>query len=104
MVIYDRNQFTFNVVFILILVASVFLNVYYSTNFRIMENRYISLNETLAKVEENQNFNFIQGSHSSESYALTDQGFVISSADNYGEFNGPSMQPSIFDQNIIICF
>ncbi|MFH2020659.1 MAG: S24/S26 family peptidase [archaeon] len=102
MVIYDKNQFTFNIVFVIILIASLFLNIYYSTNFKILENRFISLNNTLGKVEENQNFNFIQGGHTQIDYSLTEHGVLISSADNYGKFSGPSMQPSIFDQNTLI--
>jgi hypothetical protein len=102
MVIYDKNQFKFNLIFLFILIVSIFLNVYYATNFKILENRFLQVNETLGKVEENQNFNFIQGSHHNLEYGLSDFGFLINSADDYGLFNGPSMQPAIFDQNILI--
>ena len=102
MVIYDKNQFTFNVIFLVILLACIFINVYYATNFRIVEDRFLSVNGTLGKVESNQNFNFIQAPHNKIDYALTEHGFLVKSADNYGVFNGPSMQPTIFDQNIMI--
>jgi hypothetical protein len=95
MVIYDKNQFAFNTVFLIILVVLTFINIYYATNFRIVEERFLSVNESLS-------FNFIQGTHSKIEYALTEHGFLVRSADNYGVFNGPSMQPTIFDQNIII--
>jgi len=102
MVIYDKNQFKFNLIFLFILIVSIFLNIYYATNFKILEKRFLQVNETLGKVEENQNFNFIQGSHHDLTYSLSDFGMLINSADDYGLFNGPSMQPVIFDQNILI--
>lgn len=95
MVIYDKNQFTFNIVFVFILIASLFLNIYYATNFRIV-------NERLTEIEDNQNFNFIQSVHNDLDYDLTEHGFLIRSADEYGILSGPSMQPTIFDQNTII--
>ena len=95
MVIYDKNQFTFNIVFVFILIASLFLNIYYATNFKI-------INERLTEIENNQDFNFIQSPHNELEFDLTEHGFLIRSADNYGVLTGPSMQPTIFDQNTII--
>lgn len=95
MVIYDKNQFTFNIVFVFILIASLFLNVYYATNFKIV-------NERLTEIEDNQNFNFIQSSHNTLEFDLTEHGFLIRSVDEFGILTGPSMQPAIFDQNTII--
>ena len=95
MVIYDKNQFRFNVIFFLILITGIFLNVYYATNFRIIDKR-------LSDIEENQVLNYLQGSHNEVDYRLTNAGFLVSSADDFGKFNGPSMQPSIFDGNILI--
>lgn len=100
--IYDKNQFSFNLIFVFILLASISLNVYYAKNFKTMQDTYMELNKTLAKVESNQNFNFIQGSHNTLDYFLTAQGFIVTTADDYGTFSGPSMQPSIFDSNILI--
>jgi hypothetical protein len=100
--IYDKNQFIFNILLVLIFCASVALNIYYSQNFKDLEERYLSVNETLAKVESNQNYNFIQGAHNEIEYLLTPQGFTVVSANDFGVFNGPSMQPSIYDRNLLI--
>jgi len=102
MVIYDKNQFGFNIIFTIILISSLFLNIYYATNFNILDKRFITLNNTLAKVEDNQNFNFIQGAHNDIQYQLMPNGFIILTADDYGMFNGPSMQPTIYDGNLLI--
>ncbi len=102
MVIYDKNQFGFNIIFTIILISSLFLNIYYATNFNILDKRFIALNNTLAKVEDNQNFNFIQGAHNDIQYQLMPNGFIILTADDYGMFNGPSMQPTIYDGNLLI--
>jgi hypothetical protein len=101
MVIYDRNQLTFNLLFAFILIASVILNVIYALNFVELHKKYLDVNASLAKVESNQNFNFIQASHNNVEFQLTPQGFYIV-ANDYGVFNGPSMQPSIFDGNTLI--
>ena len=100
--IYDKNQFTFNILFVLILFSSIALNIYYANNFKSMQNTFFEINKTLAKVESNQNFNFIQGTHNEIDYFLTAQGFTVTSANDFGVFSGPSMQPSIFDSNILI--
>ena len=102
MVIYDKNQFRFNIIFTIILISSLFINIYYATNFKILDDRFIALNNTLAKVEDNQNFNFLQGAHHDLQYHLTPTGFLIVSSDDYGLFNGPSMQPTIYDGNLLI--
>jgi len=102
MVIYDKNQFGFNVVFMIILISSLFINVYYATNFKSLDGRFNYLNKTLTKVEDNQNFNFLQGSHHDLDYTMTPTGFFIISANDYGLFNGPSMQPAIYDGNLLI--
>ena len=102
MVIYDKNQFRFNIIFTIILISSLFLNIYYATNFKVLDDRFISLNKTLAEVEDNQNFNFIQGAHQDIEYQLTPNGFFIMTADDYGLFNGPSMQPTIYDGNLLV--
>jgi len=95
MVIYDKNQLTFNIVFTMILLLSLVLNILYATNFSKVSTR-------LDKIEENQDFNFIQGSHNEIEYQLTEHGFLIRSSDDYGNFSGPSMQPVIFDGNVLI--
>ena len=102
MVIYDKNQFRFNVIFTIILISSLFINIYYATNFKILEDRFTYLNETLTTVESNQNFNFIQGSHHDLQYHLTPTGLLIVSANDFGLFNGPSMQPTIYDGNLLV--
>ena len=102
MVIYDKNQFRFNVIFTIILISSLFINIYYATNFKILDSRFRDINQTLAKVEDNQNFNFIQGAHNDIVYHLTPAGFFIESSNDYGLFNGPSMQPVIYDGNLLI--
>ncbi len=102
MVIYDKNQFAFNLVFILILISSIFLNIYYAANFNILEERFLQVNETLGKVEENQAFNFIQGPHNELQYDLTEHGLLVRSADDYGILSGSSMQPVIFGQHTLI--
>ncbi|MEM4397810.1 MAG: S24/S26 family peptidase [Candidatus Woesearchaeota archaeon] len=101
MVIYDKNQFTFNVIFLFILLASISLNIYYSKNFYDLKEKFIFINQSLQKIESNQNFNFIEGSHYELEYYLTPQGFYVL-ANDYGLFSGPSMQPSIFDGNTLI--
>jgi hypothetical protein len=101
MVIYDRNQLTFNILFALILLASVTLNVIYAYNFVELHKRYVDVNESLKKIEGNQNFNFIQATHLPLDFQLTPQGFYVV-ANDFGTFNGPSMQPSIFDGNTLI--
>jgi hypothetical protein len=102
MVIYDKNQMTFNILFSVILLTSIVLNVIFATNFELLENRFMQVNDTLGKVEVNQNFNFIQGAHNDIEYSLTEHGFLVRSADDSGLFNGPSMQPVIYDQNTLI--
>ena len=102
MVIYDKNQFGFNIIFTIILISSLFINIYYATNFKVLDNRFIELNQTLSKVEDNQNFNFLQGSHHDLEYTMTPTGFFIMSSDDFGLFNGPSMQPTIYDGNLLI--
>ncbi|MEM3374001.1 MAG: S24/S26 family peptidase [Candidatus Woesearchaeota archaeon] len=101
MVIYDKNQFTFNVLFLLILLSLIFLNINYAKNFNEMKEKFRYINETLKKIEDNQNFNFIEGSHYDLEYYLNPQGFYVL-ANDYGIFNGPSMQPTIFDGNTLI--
>lgn len=101
MVIYDKNQFAFNLVFIIILCCSLAANYLYFMNMKQISSDILSLNATLGKVEENQNFNFIQGGHAQIEYQLTPQGFYVN-ANDFGKLSGPSMQPSIFDGNILI--
>lgn len=95
MVIYDRNQLTFNIILVLLLTVSIVLNIIFAQNFA-------KIDETLTKVEDNQNFNFIQSNHNEIDYQLSEHGFLIRSSDDFGLFNGPSMQPTIFDQNTMI--
>jgi hypothetical protein len=102
MVIYDKNQLTFNVVFVMILLVSILLNVYYATNLNKLDETFSEISKNLSVIEQNQNFNFIQGPHIDIDYALTEHGFLIRSSDDFGLFNGPSMQPVIFDQNVVI--
>jgi len=102
MVIYDKNQFTFNLLFILILIASIMMNIILSQNFVLMNRKMLSINKTLTVIEDNQNFNFIQSPHYDLDYKLQPTGFIIGFVDDYGKFNGPSMQPVIFDGNLVI--
>lgn len=101
MVIYDKNQLAFNIVFLLILIASIALNIVYSGNFRQLSEKYQNISDRIALVESNQDFNFIQGAHSEIDFQLNPQGFYVM-ANDYGVFNGPSMQPAIFDGNTLI--
>ncbi len=101
MVIYDKNQLTFNLLFLFILMASIILNIIFAQNFILLDKKYTDINNTLAKIEDNQNFNFVEGAHYTLEYMLTPQGFYVL-ANDYGVFNGPSMQPSIFDGNTMI--
>jgi hypothetical protein len=101
MVIYDRNQLTFNIVFTLILLASITLNLIYAYNFVELHKKYLNVTDRLEKIEDNQNFNFIQASHTLVDYKLTPQGFYVV-ANDFGVLNGPSMQPTIFDGNTLI--
>jgi hypothetical protein len=101
MVIYDRNQLTFNIVFTLILLASITLNLIYAYNFVELHKKYLNVTDRLDKIEGNQNFNFIQASHTLVDYQLTPQGFYVV-ANDFGVLNGPSMQPTIFDGNTLI--
>ncbi|NTV22919.1 MAG: hypothetical protein HGA85_00900 [Nanoarchaeota archaeon] len=101
MVIYDKNQFSFNLIFVFILLVSLASNYILWKNAGQIRDSVDSLNTTLAKVEENQNFNFIQGSHVPVSYKLTEASFEVM-ADDYGELSGPSMQPAMYDGNTLI--
>lgn len=101
MVIYDKNQFRFNLIFVFILICFMGLNVYYAQNFKIMNNKYQQMEEKVIKIESNQNFNFIQAAHYDLIYQLTPTGLFVN-ANDYGLFNGPSMQPVIFDGNTLI--
>ena len=101
MVIYDKNQFTFNIIFVFILICLLGLNVYYAQNFKIMNNQYQRIEEKVTEIESNQVFNFIQGAHYDLVYQLTPTGLFVN-ANDYGMFNGPSMQPAIFDSNTLI--
>jgi hypothetical protein len=101
MVIYDKNQFSFNLIFIFILIAAMITNIILGQNFILLNKKYEDINATLTKIESNQNFNFIQGAHKDIEYQLSPQGFYVL-ANDYGVFNGPSMQPSIFDGNTLI--
>ena len=47
MVIYDKNQFSFNVIFTIILISSLFLNIYYATNFKVLNDRLLKAPETI---------------------------------------------------------
>jgi len=80
----------------------IFINVLHAKNFSDLNIRFRELNKTIDKIEENQNFNFIQGAHNKIEYQLTPNGVNIMTATDYGLFNGPSMQPSIFDGNTLI--
>jgi hypothetical protein len=102
MVIYDKNQFTFNLIFILILIATIIINIIFGQNFVMLNRKYLDIKSTMSKIESNQDFNFIQGSHYDIEYMLTTQGFYVPGANDYGLFNGPSMQPVIFDGNTMI--
>ena len=102
MVIYDRNQFTFNLIFLLILIASILITIIYSQNYIALNRKYQEMSQRLDEIEDNQGFNFIQGSHDEIDYQLTSEGFFIRKADDFGIFNGPSMQPVIFDGNLVI--
>lgn len=101
MVIYDKNQFAFNIIFVLILVGSAVMTIVYSRNFEMLGVKYQNISDRLAEVESNQAFNFIQGSHIGIEYQLNPQGFYVL-ANDYGVFNGPSMQPAIFDGNTLV--
>ncbi len=101
MVIYDRNQFTFNIMFLLILIASILINVIFAQNFIVLNKKLVDINTSLDRIESNQDFNFIQAAHSDIEFQLNPQGFYVL-ANDYGIFNGPSMQPAIFDNNTLI--
>jgi len=100
--IYDRNQIRFNVVFVIIVLSSLALNVYFSYRVRQLNSNYEDMVSVLEKIESNQDFNFIQGTHYDLKYALTESGLVILSSNDIGALSGSSMQPVIFDGNILI--
>src|SRR4030042_3196375 len=75
MVIYDKNQLTFNIIFAVILGLLILLNIFYAKNFYDLKLEYDNITQTLSKIESNQNFNFIQGTHNNIEYQLNPQGF-----------------------------
>ena len=96
---YDKKQRVFNIAWLsltllLLLLVGIF-------GYRIVKTQQ-QLIERVDAMEENQNFNFLQAPHHELEYQLTTQGFFIDSADDIGQFNGPSMQPTLFDGHLLI--
>jgi hypothetical protein len=102
MVIYDKNQFTFNIIFTLILLSLIGLNLIYTKSFYDMNLKLQSINQNLSVMESKQDFNFLQAPHNELEYYLTTAGFYVPTANDYGRFSGPSMQPAIFDGNLLL--
>ena len=100
--IYDKNQFSFNLIFLFILIASIIINIIFGQNFVLLNQKMQRMEQTLVKIEDNQNNNFVQGAHQDIEFQLTSQGFFIPGVNDYGLFNGPSMQPAVFDGNTLI--
>ena len=86
--IYDKNQFMFNVTFVVILIVIIGCFAFLGMNYYNMKKEIKSLNNTLAQVEKNQNYiNYIQGAHSDINYLLTPKGFFIEGADDFATLN-----------------
>ena len=101
--IYDKNQFVFNIIFLAIIIVLIGCFVFLGVNYYNINEKIQSLNNTIGEVEKNQNYiNYIQGAHNDITYLLTPRGFFIEGANDFGTLNGPSMQPTIFDSYTLI--
>ncbi|MBT3464189.1 S24/S26 family peptidase [archaeon] len=100
--IYDKNQFKFNIAFLLVLFISLSLTIYLSARINSLNNKYQSINGTVESLNDNLNYNQIQAPKNDIDFILTTTGLTISNANDYGVLSGPSMQPTIFDGNTII--
>ncbi|MBT4351142.1 hypothetical protein HOD20_01310, partial [archaeon] len=95
--IYDKNQFKFNIAFLLVLFISLSLTIYLSARINSLNNKYQSINGTVESLNDNLNYNQIQAPKNDIDFILTTTGLTISNANDYGVLSGPSMQPTIFD-------
>ena len=101
--IYDKNQFIFNIILSVLLVVMIVTSIFYGNSLFRIKNQIKSINENLSEIEKNQNYiNFIQGSHHNIEYQLTPEGFFISGANDFCIIKGASMQPALFEGNILI--
>ena len=101
--IYDKNQFLFNMIFTSLIIVFLLISVFFSINLLKVKSELEFVNQKLGEIEENQHLiNYIQGSHDQVPYQLTPSGFFISGANDFGELKGSSMQPSIFEGNTLI--
>jgi hypothetical protein len=101
--IYDRNQFIFNIVFVLILACMLVLGGFTIISLNDIKGKYASLEESYRSLEEGiYPSNNIQSPGADVSYLLTPEGFFVYDVDDFGTLSGPSMQPTIFDGNTMI--
>ncbi|MFH0874691.1 MAG: S24/S26 family peptidase [archaeon] len=101
--IYDKNQFAFNVILSLLLFAMIGTVVFFGLSFNSMKDEIKGINSNISMIEKKIDLpNFIQGHHASITYHLSPTGFIVGGADDYGKLSGSSMQPSIFDGNTLI--
>ena len=100
--IYDRNQFKFNIAFLFLLIVCLGVIIFQSARLNTLNNQYQSINSSLFELGDNLNYNQIQGSKNSIDYILTTAGLTITNVNDYGILSGPSMQPSIYDGNTVI--
>ncbi|MBD3203368.1 hypothetical protein GF327_03680 [Candidatus Woesearchaeota archaeon] len=101
--IYDRNQFVFNIVLSLLLIIMILVCGFFGYKFIQIKNQMEDINTNLEEIEKNQHYtNYIQASHQDIRFQLSPEGFFIYGADDYGTLQGPSMQPSIFDSHTLI--
>ncbi len=90
--IYDRNQFIFNIILSVLMVVLISAFVFFGFSVLRMEEKLDSLEKSR---------NNIQASHQEIGYVLG-QGVFTVDADDFGKLTGASMQPAIFDGNTLI--
>ncbi|MBU0757618.1 MAG: S24/S26 family peptidase [Nanoarchaeota archaeon] len=101
--IYDKNQFTFNMIFLVLVIAAISVFAFFGRNYYEVTEELRDINLKLSEIEDNQNMmNYIQGGRNPVDFQLTPTGFFVTAADDYGILSGSSMQPAIFDGNILI--
>lgn len=95
---FDKNQFYFNIIFTVLFMGLIITCLLLCINLVQVKKGIISMNTTLDKIS----MNHIQAAHYQLDYMLTTEGFFIRSVNDFGNFDGPSMQPAIFDDNTLL--
>ncbi len=101
--IYDKNQFRFNIILTLLLMVLIGSIYFFGSRFDSMTKEISSLSTSLDEMEKDVHYtNYIQGRSHNISYQLTQSGILISGIDDFGQLTGASMQPTIFEGNTLI--